>query len=301
MFELNCLYPTGEKVIAFVQWDLNQTIIIDGTFTKAPTVHFCNKNSEKALCVRAVLMDTGQISVEIPNTLLIEPYPISIYIYQIETKSNSGRTILKDQIQVIPRIKPDDFEYKENYHIVYLTQLEEQIIALNNTISAAENIRLQNEQNRIDDENERKSEENNRIQNEVNRQQNTAVAIENCETATENATTAANAANNAADRAMELVYGNLSEKTVTFTEATTRGNISSGENLSTLFGKIQKYFNDMGESAFYDIANNLTTTTQGFVLDARQGKALKDTCTSIENNLSSYVTEDDINEIFSEM
>lgn len=37
-----------------------------------------------------------------------------------------------------------------------------------------------------------------------------------------------------------------------------------------------KYIGNLGDAAKQDVANNLTTTTAGKVLDARQGKALKD-------------------------
>lgn len=72
---------------------------------------------------------------------------------------------------------------------------------------------------------------------------------------------------------------NLSAKGISnvyFTEATDRENIVSGEQTSTSFGKIAKWFSDLKDSAFSVVANNLTTTAAGSVLDARQGKALKD-------------------------
>ena len=61
-----------------------------------------------------------------------------------------------------------------------------------------------------------------------------------------------------------------------FTEATTRENIANGENLVTILGKIKKFFTDLKTHAFNTPANNLTTTSEGYALDARQGKTLKD-------------------------
>ncbi len=61
-----------------------------------------------------------------------------------------------------------------------------------------------------------------------------------------------------------------------FTEAGTRANINSTESLKTILGKIKKYFTDLKAHAFNAPANNLTTTQEGYALDARQGKALKD-------------------------
>ena len=65
-------------------------------------------------------------------------------------------------------------------------------------------------------------------------------------------------------------------ETPTFTQATSRTNIASGETLPTTLGKIKKFFTDLKTHAFNDLANNLTTTEEGYALDARQGKALND-------------------------
>lgn len=58
---------------------------------------------------------------------------------------------------------------------------------------------------------------------------------------------------------------------ILFTESSTRTNISSGEKIGTVLGKIRKYFADLKDAAFQTVANNLTTTAAGSVLDARQG------------------------------
>lgn len=114
-------------------------------------------------------------------------------------------------------------------------------------------------------------------------------AVWEAETATSNAETAATAANaaaqeadeatqealDAAEEARSYVLGDISDKTVTFSEASARENINTGESTATLFGKIKKWFSDLGAAAFQAVANNLTTTTEGSVLDARQGKELK--------------------------
>lgn len=68
---------------------------------------------------------------------------------------------------------------------------------------------------------------------------------------------------------------------VYFTDATSRQNIVSGERTTISFGKIRKWFADLATSAFYSVANNLTTTAANMVLDARQGKALKDQVDSL--------------------
>lgn len=108
-------------------------------------------------------------------------------------------------------------------------------------------------------------------------------AISQAQTATSAANIAAQGANEAKQEALEAaeaaesyVLGDISNKTVVFLEASTRENINTGESTSTLFGKIKKWFSDLGAAAFQAVANNLTTTTEGSVLDARQGKVLGD-------------------------
>ena len=72
-----------------------------------------------------------------------------------------------------------------------------------------------------------------------------------------------------------------------FTEASTRSNIVSGENLSTMFGKIKKWFTDLKSHAFKDLVNNLTTSTTGSALDASQGKVLQDEVDGVNRNLDT--------------
>ena len=76
-------------------------------------------------------------------------------------------------------------------------------------------------------------------------------------------------------------------KTPTFETASIRANILNGENLNTIFGKISKWFSDLKTGAFHNVANNLTTTSEGYVLDARQGKTLLSKITSGYTKLTS--------------
>ena len=187
MFELKCFYEDGTPITHFTQWDVNQTILIDFECTKAPLVHFANKNSERALPVQSTLANNNQISVDVPNALLTEDCPITIYIYPMS--NDVGRTVLKDRFEVVKRPQPSDYEFKENLHVVYLTQLEDEVKELKNTMTNA---------------------------------------VNNCESATTKANQAADSINS-----------------ISFTKATTRQNIVSGESLSTILGKIQKYLDDI--------------------------------------------------------
>lgn len=86
-------------------------------------------------------------------------------------------------------------------------------------------------------------------------------------------------------RANAIVAGDAVE----FTEAETRENINSGENLITMFGKIKKWFTDFGAAAWKAVANNLTTAAADqAVLDAYQGKLIGDRLSAIEGRQVLY-------------
>lgn len=68
--------------------------------------------------------------------------------------------------------------------------------------------------------------------------------------------------------------GDITNAQIDFTPAQTRQNLMSGDTVKVGFGKIYKWFDDMGDAAFDDVANDLNQTAAGKVLDARQGREL---------------------------
>ena len=70
-----------------------------------------------------------------------------------------------------------------------------------------------------------------------------------------------------------------------FSPAVNRENIRSGETYRVIFGKIMKYFSEVGNAAYVGLANNCTTTIAGFALDARQGKELMDRINELNRDL----------------
>lgn len=109
------------------------------------------------------------------------------------------------------------------------------------------------------------------------------------------------------------VSGNASNATNTFTQATSRANLTSGEKQSTSFGKIMKWFADLGTMAFasnvgtanldstlttfYNAAittDNVTKSTSitaaGWVADARAIAALQTQINTINSNITSMKT-----------
>ena len=67
-----------------------------------------------------------------------------------------------------------------------------------------------------------------------------------------------------------------------------------GETGKVLWGKVVKWFSDMSALVatklnVANVVNNLTTTTEGYALDARQGKLLQDRIASINNTLDGFI------------
>ena len=82
--------------------------------------------------------------------------------------------------------------------------------------------------------------------------------------------------------------GNAKDVTVTFSESTKRENVTSGEKLSSLLGKIRKFFSDLKAVAFSGKAADLTEdTTHRFMTDTERTKL-----NGIEAGANKYVHPD---------
>lgn len=77
------------------------------------------------------------------------------------------------------------------------------------------------------------------------------------------------------------VYGNVNNTTSTFSQASSRANIASGEKLSILFGKIAKWFSDLKALAFKDTVSKSDLDSD---VQTSLGKA--------DSALQSYVESD---------
>lgn len=86
-----------------------------------------------------------------------------------------------------------------------------------------------------------------------------------------------------------------------FSPAVNRENIRSGETYRVIFGKIMKYFSEVGNAAYVGLANNCTTTIAGFALDARQGKELMDRINELNRELGTGGGEMSLKSMVSEL
>ncbi|MBQ3513439.1 MAG: hypothetical protein IJA32_06530 [Lachnospiraceae bacterium] len=114
----NSIHYTAENLY---QWDVNQTLAIHG-LTKAPSIHFNNKKSEKAHVVIAEFdIETNIVTAKIPNVLLEEPHNITAYVYQYDGDAGSTTHIIN--IPIVPRAQPDEFAYTGEEIAVTLSEI----------------------------------------------------------------------------------------------------------------------------------------------------------------------------------
>ena len=96
-----------------------------------------------------------------------------------------------------------------------------------------------------------------------------------------------------------LQKASLPDTTVAFEVAETRSNISTGEKVSTVFGKIKKFFADLAAPAFAQMITTkedlLATKVTGYVPDA---KAVADVASELNRNLVKYNEETDSLDVF---
>ena len=102
----------GRFVDHFTQWDVGQTLFVNGVETVGPPeFHFCNSKTKQALVVSSKI-DGDSISAEIPDLLLQDATPITVHLYY-QTGEDSAKTEHSVVIPVIPRQKPADYTYEE--------------------------------------------------------------------------------------------------------------------------------------------------------------------------------------------
>lgn len=191
--DIICLDKYGNTIRSLAQWDLGQTLYIYNTnYSPTPMFHYSNQNTEKALVVQAEYHE-GVLQCVVPNQLMIEPYPITCYIY-IPDGERNGTVVGMFKIPVRPRPEPNEFEYEDNVDIINIRVLAQEL-------EEAEFIRQAHEETRVSNESTRVSNENTRISNEAARQETYGEMVE----ATAEAVTATTRANTAAQGAETIV------------------------------------------------------------------------------------------------
>lgn len=97
------------RVTNLFQWDVNQVLKITGLefWNGAVEVHFCNKKSTSAIVVLSTNPANNTAFVNIPNSLLKEPYDIVAYVYQTDGTTKSTTNTIT--IPIVKRRQPNDY------------------------------------------------------------------------------------------------------------------------------------------------------------------------------------------------
>ena len=134
MFGVGCFDTHDNPIDHYTQWDVDQKLKIvvydadDNLLKNAPYVHFANVKSTEALVVRSTVEGTDTIIVEIPNSLLQEPWPLLVYVYLNDNlDAHSQKTIIKIEIPVYKRVKPSDYEYVENIERITAEVIKQEV------------------------------------------------------------------------------------------------------------------------------------------------------------------------------
>lgn len=136
MKEMICRDKNGDIIECFMQWDQNQYLYIYDLEIDAdnlPLAQFSNINSSLAFSVGEVNGDNegknieyvdGILKVKVPNAILTDNKMISVFLYDYDYDTNSGKCIYYCKIPVYGRIQPDDFIFEEHVNYVVLTEFK---------------------------------------------------------------------------------------------------------------------------------------------------------------------------------
>lgn len=80
--------------------------------------------------------------------------------------------------------------------------------------------------------------------------------------------------------------GDGSDVTAAFTAASTRTNISTGEKLGVIFGKIAKWFTDLGDAAFRGVDSTVTVSSTNLV----ESGAVKSALNTVDESIAIRVS-----------
>lgn len=108
MAGITCYNIDGTPLSHLTQWDKNIVLVLKGAETSPePEIHFSNKRSQTAIIVDPEISGDS-ISVEVPNVLLEDGYPLTVRIYYTYD-DGSSRTRYTKFINVQPKARPDDY------------------------------------------------------------------------------------------------------------------------------------------------------------------------------------------------
>lgn len=112
------------------QWDKNQILKITGlSLPRIPEIHFTNEAMGRAIVRQARMDNAGIITVDIPNSLLQNPYKIKAYLCDYD--NGTFKSLYAIEIPVKARKKPEDYSLENDEEIYSFIALENLV---NNTV-----------------------------------------------------------------------------------------------------------------------------------------------------------------------
>lgn len=145
MYDIACFNINGEMITHLTQWDIGQKIVFkDIELPELPYVHFCNRNSKKALVVKPTSTNDNGLIVEVPNSLLREPYSIVAYVCEHDDDNVDSATVVNTlytiRIPIKKRPQPEGYIYDEDKNVITITKINNQIIEILNTLDHKQDI-----------------------------------------------------------------------------------------------------------------------------------------------------------------
>ena len=145
MYDIACFNINGEMITHLTQWDIGQKIVFkDIELPELPYVHFCNRNSKKALVVKPTSTNDNGLIVEVPNSLLREPYSIVAYVCEHDEDNVDSATVVNTlytiRIPIKKRPQPEGYIYDEDKNVITITKINNQIIEILNTLDHKQDI-----------------------------------------------------------------------------------------------------------------------------------------------------------------
>jgi hypothetical protein len=109
------------------QWDINQDLVIRGlNLLVAPEIHFANANMARAI-VRHSTLESGVVTVRIPNSLLQEALTVKAYVGIYE--GDTFKVIETIEIPIVAKPKPADYVFEDSEGEIYsFNALENEIV-----------------------------------------------------------------------------------------------------------------------------------------------------------------------------
>lgn len=122
------------KVESLYQWDKNQVLTIYGlSLATIPEIHFTNEAMDRAIVRQASMDSAGVITVNIPDSLLQNPYKLTVYVCIYER--DTFETVYKMTIPVKARKRPTDYTFSDADGEIYSFNTLENLVlnTVNNT------------------------------------------------------------------------------------------------------------------------------------------------------------------------